>query len=113
MRREDEQLVEITVEVGGHKQTCENEIKRVCMVEWAFRTEDFFHRTSDDRKHQLLEASALGTLYGGEDADDIIQRIERAVWRANGGMCHVEVRAVNYRHPSECKSLIDPELQVA
>ena len=113
MRRDDERLVEMTVEVGGHQRTRENEIKRVCMVEWAFRNEDFFHRLADDGQHQLLEASALGTLYGGEDADDIIQRIERAVWRANSGMCHVDVRTVNIGDPQEWNSVIEPELQVA
>ena len=113
MRREDERLVEMTVEVGGHHRTHESEIKRVCMVEWAFRNDDFFHRRSDDGKKQLLEASALGTLYVGDEVDEIIQRIERAIWRANGGMCHVEVRVVNLSNPSEWNSVIEPELQVA
>ena len=113
IRREDEALVEITVEIGGHKQARENEIKRVCMVEWAFRDDDFFHRPSDDGKRQLLEASALGTIYRGEDVADIVQRLERAIWRANGSMCHVEVRTVNLTTPPEWKSAIEPELQVA
>jgi hypothetical protein len=116
MRRDDERLVEMTVEIGGHQQVRENELKRVCMVEWAFRNEDFFHRTADDGKHQLLEASALGTLYSDDDVDDIVQRIERAVWRANGGMCHVAVRVVNLSNPSEWKYAIEEtecELQVA
>ena len=111
--RRDERLVELTVEIGGHQQTRENEIERVCMVEWAFRNDDFYHRPAGDGKHQLLEASALGTLYGGEELDDIIQRIERAVWRANGGMCHVEVRAMNLSNPREWNTAIVSEPQVA
>lgn len=111
--RRDERLVELTVEIGGHQQTRENEIERVCMVEWAFRNDDFYHRPAGDGKHQLLEASALGTLYGGEELDDVIQRIERAIWRANGGMCHVEVRAMDLSNPPEWNAAIESEPQVA
>ena len=113
MRRGNERLVELTVEIGGHQQARENEITRVCMVEWAFRNDDFYHRPTDDGKDQLLEASALGTLYASDELDDIIQRMERAIWRANGGMCHVEVRAMNLGNPPEWNAAIESEPQVA
>jgi hypothetical protein len=113
MRREQERLIELTVEIGGHKPACEEEIKRVCMVEWAFRNEDFFHKLADDREHQLLEASALGSLYSGDDVNEIVHRIERAVWRANGEMCHVEVRAMSLSNPPEWQHILDEELQAA
>ncbi len=84
---------EITVEIGGHKKTREKEIKRVCMVEWAFRDDDFFHVLAGRSRKKLLQASALGVLYGDDDAQDVIARIERAIWRANDGMCHVQATA--------------------
>jgi len=114
MRREEETLVELTVEIGGHNRSREKEIKHACMVEWAFREEDFFHKPSNDGKQQLLEASALGTLYGGEDADDIIHRLEHAIWRTNGTMCHVEVNAVAFNRPSLLLSVAEEsELLIA
>lgn len=110
----NECLLEVTVEIGGHHKSQETEIKRVCMVEWNFRVDDFFHRPSDDGKHQLLEASALGTIWGDEDVDGLTQRIERAVWRANGRMCHVEVRVVDIHGPSRWQRPVeDYELQIA
>lgn len=90
-----EQLCELTIEIGGYRKDLEKEIIRVCMVEWAFREDDFFEKPVDHSKNYLLEASALGTLYAGENASDIVQRLEQAVWRANGDkMCHVEVRVM-------------------
>lgn len=110
----NERLLEVTVDVGGHHKAKEAEIKRVCMVEWNFREDDFFHRLADDGKHILLEASALGTIYGDEDVDEFIQRMERAVWRVNGRMCHVEVRVVDIHVPSRRQSPVeDYELQIA
>jgi hypothetical protein len=115
MRQEEERLIEMTVEIGGHRNAREDEIIRACMVEWSFRKEDFFHRPTGDERPQLLEASALGTLYGGEDADDIIHRLERAIWRVNGGMCHVEIRAVGLNSPAQWTPVIEEnehELQI-
>jgi len=107
-----ETLIEITVEVGGHRKEREKEIKRACMVEWAFRDDDFYYVSVDGTKRTLLQASALGALYGGDDKQDIVERIERAVWRANCGMCHVEVSArhMNSRGLFESAMADDGEL---
>lgn len=103
-----ESLCEITIEIGGYRKDKEKAIIKACIVEWAFREEDFFKKPSDDKRKKLLEASALGTLYDGEDANDIVQRLERAVWRANCGMCHVEVHAVCMDKPlSTCEQILD------
>ena len=94
-----ETLCDITIEIGGYRKQQEREIKRVCMVEWAFRTDDFCHIPVKGSRKMMLQASAMGTLYGGEGMQDIVERLERSVWRANGGMCHVKVtaRCVNSR----------------
>ena len=109
MRIEEEQLVDLTVEIGGYKKDREKEIKRVCMLEWAFREDDFSYKPSEDGKHRLLEASALGTAYGEVDLQDTIQRIERAVWRVNGGMCHVEIKTMGVNHLPRLHTLLQSE----
>ena len=108
-----ERLCEVTVEIGGHRKVREKEIIKACMVEWSFREDDFFHRPSDDGRHQILEASALGTLYADDDEQEIIGRLERAVWRVNGGMCHVEVRTVLVRRSGWHVPVNEEELQIA
>jgi len=110
MKMEEEQLVELTVEIGGHRRDYEKEIRRVCMIEWAFREDDFSYKPSEDGKHRLLEASALGTAYGDADLDETIQRIERAVWRANGGMCHVEIKTMGVNHLPRLHTLMQSEV---
>jgi len=105
-----ERLCEITIEIGGYRKDKEKIIINACMVEWSFREDDFFKKPSTDKRKKLLEASALGTLYDGEDANDIIQRLERTVWRSNCGMCHVEVHAVCIDKPV---STCEPELACA
>ena len=101
-----ERLCEITIEIGGYTKDKEKKIIKACMVEWAFREDDFFKNSSDDKRNNLLEASALGTLYDGEDTNDIVQRLERAVWRSNCGMCHVEIHAACMDKPA---SICEPE----
>lgn len=98
---EAERLCEITIEIGGYKKDKEKELIKACMVEWAFREDDFFKKPPNDKREKLLEASALGTLSDGEDANEIAQRLERAVWRINGCICHVKVHAVCMNKPSE------------
>lgn len=110
-------LCELTVTIGGYDKTREKLIKYACMVEWSFRQDDFIFIKPGSEYRHLLQASSLGTLYENEDASWIIERLERAIWRANNGMCHVEVvtREIN-REPSLEPIVFvedDPELQVA
>jgi hypothetical protein len=92
-----ERRYELTLEIGGHRREVEKEIRRVCMVEWAFKEGDFTHeRAQDQRNKWLLTASAIGSVFESEDIAEIVARIERAVWRANGGMCHVQVTAAEF-----------------
>lgn len=108
-----ETLCEFTIEIGGHKKDREKEIIKACMVEWNFRKDDFFHHPADDGKHEILEASALGTLYADYDEKDVIERLERAIWRINGGICHVEVRATHLNKPGYSVFVGEEELQIA
>jgi hypothetical protein len=85
-----ERKYEIEMEVGGHRKEREGKIIRSCMVEWGFGKDDFDHVRSNCGRRKLLRAAALSHVSEGERIEDIVERIERAVWRANGGMCHVE-----------------------
>lgn len=110
-----ERLCELTVTVGGYNKPREKCIIAACMVEWCFRKYDFgFVKPECGRRH-LLQASAMGTLYEFEQASGIIERIERAIWRANCGMCHVQVEAREYSRNLEPVILQeeDLELQIA
>ena len=81
---------------GGHARDREAAIIKACIVEWSFRPDDFYHCPVEGEEAELLRVSALGTLYGGEVEAEAVGRLERAVWRANGGMCHVDVDVVAY-----------------
>jgi hypothetical protein len=88
-----ERIFELTVDIGGHRKDYEKQIIAACMVEWGFKKDEFEHVPANCGRKKLLQASGLGAISDNEQIDEIVARIERAVWRANGGeMCHVEVR---------------------
>lgn len=89
-----ERAFELTVELGGYDKNKEQDIIKACLVEWNFREEDFLHHLAIDGKSDILEASAVGILYEDEDKNEFAKRFSRAVWRANGTLCHVEVRVM-------------------
>lgn len=88
-----ERMFDISIEVGGHRKEREKAIIAACKVEWGFRDDDFGHVRANGRGKWLLQASALCTISDGEMIEDIVARIEHAVWRENGGMCHVQCDA--------------------
>lgn len=107
-----DRLFEITVQIGGHRQEREESIVKACMVEWAFREEDFLRCPSEDGTTQLIQVSALGMVLAGEDVQEIVGRLERAVWRANGRMCHVNVETMALdKAPSPFSSADEDEYQ--
>ena len=91
---------DLTVQIGGYKKEREAAIRRACKVEWPFRDYDFAFVPAACGDNLLLEASALGAVYDGENIDAIVATIERAVWQANGGMCHDDVQAVRLAESS-------------
>jgi len=56
-------------------------------------------------RKRLLQASALGSIYDGEDVTDVVGRIEQAVWRSNGGMCHVQCHLLRMGEIGGCRVL--------
>ena len=107
-----ERRMEVVLEVGGYNREREKEIMTACMVEWNFRDDDFSRSRGAFGQRKLLRAAALGTLLDGEDRDDIVKRIENAVWRANNNPCHVAVgtRAVGWT-PLDCDTPEDEEYE--
>ena len=60
-------------------------IKAAASEEWDFEDWNEFEGT--------LTASADGKLCAGETDQEFAERLARAVWKANGGPCEVEVQA--------------------
>lgn len=112
-----ERLCELTVTIGGYNKPREKQIRAACMVEWSFRKDDFVFIKPECGRRSLLQASSMGTLYENEDANWVIERLERAIWRANGLLCHVEVQAReisrNFAHEVVPPIEEDVEVQVA
>ena len=110
-----DRLCELAVTIGNYNKLREKSIISACMVEWCFRKDDFSFVKPECGRKRLLQASSMGTLYEFEDTKWIIERIERAVWRANNGLCHVEVVAREYSRNLEPVIIQEdePELQIA
>jgi hypothetical protein len=109
-----ERIFEVTVEIGGHRKDCEKQIIAACMVEWGFREDEFEHVPANYGRKKLLQGSGLGAISDNEQIDEIVARIERAVWRANGGsICHVEVRHMFMKIGSTCAPAAEePEMEI-
>ena len=113
-----DRLCELTVTIGGYRKPREKSIMDACMVEWCFRKDDFGFVSAPSGRRKMLQATAMGTLYAAEEASQIMERMERAVWRANDGeICHVEVEAREYERNITVEPVVmtedDAELQVA
>jgi hypothetical protein len=110
-----ERLCELTVTIGNYNKLREKSIIAACMVEWCFKKYDFGFVKPECGRRRLLQASSMGSLYEFEQASGIIERIERGVWRANGGICHVEVLAREYTRNLEPVIIQEDEaeLQIA
>jgi hypothetical protein len=89
---EGERIFELTVEIGGYRKDREKEVIKACMVEWGFREDEFERVPANCGRKKLLQASGLGAISDNEQIDEIVARIERAIWRANSQICHVEVK---------------------
>ena len=88
---------EMTVEIKDYKTNRLKKIIRACREEWNFAPDDFIReRTNPVAKHyDKVIATAEGNLCGGETEHEFADRLAQAIWKANGGYCHVAVRAMN------------------
>jgi len=87
---------EMTVEIKDYRARNLPKIIRACCDEWDFEPDDFTRQRTDPlkRRYDTVIATAQGNLCGGEQEHEFAKRLAMAVWKANGGFCLVEVRAV-------------------
>ena len=86
---------EMTVEIKDYKARNLPKIVRACRKEWDFAQDDFIREKTNPLKRRFdkVIATAQGSLCGGEEEHEFANRLVRAVWKANGGYCYVEVHA--------------------
>jgi hypothetical protein len=80
---------EMSVEVSGHDRAKVAEIQAAAEQEWEF--DDWWFAGDDDAA--TMHASGQNSLCGGETEEEFTERLSLAIWRANGGYCHVSVDA--------------------
>lgn len=87
---------EMTVEIKDYKARNLPKIIRACCEEWDFDADDFTRQRTDPlkRRYDTVIATAQDNLCGGEQEHEFAKRLAVAIWKANGGFCPVEVRAV-------------------
>jgi hypothetical protein len=86
------------VTVSGHVPLHLDAIKKAAEEEWPF--EDW-HESAG-----TWTSYAEGYLCGGECDEEFAERLSKAVWRANGAFCEVQVRAFFLKElPVESHSL--------
>ena len=61
--------------------------------EWEIDHEYCHGVSTDEEEPRFLSASGESYLCGGESEEEFADRIALAIWKANGGCCHIEVIA--------------------
>ena len=81
---------EMSVEVSGHDPAKVAEIQAAAEQEWPF---DDWWFAGERRREQRCTHPGRDNLCGGETEEEFTERLSLAIWRANGGYCHVSVDA--------------------
>ena len=86
---------EMSITVKDYKAKRLKRIIRACQEEWDFATDDFIRERTDPmaKRFDKVIATAQDSLTGGESEQEFGDRLARAIWKANGGYCHVDVYA--------------------
>ena len=77
---------EMSVSIEGFDPAKADEIKHSAEAEWPF--EDWY-----THENKNMSASGQSNLCGGESEQEFSERLTKAIWKANGGFCKVEVCA--------------------
>jgi hypothetical protein len=91
----------MSIKITGHDENKAHAIFKAIKKEWDFQDEFLNDITAqeDEPAKQTADRprflSAYGESYlgGGESEDQFTDRIALAVWKANGGYCHIQVDA--------------------
>lgn len=84
---------EMRVQVTDFKKSRLNRIEKACIEEWSFDSETFSVEV-DSKNVRTLTGNGTDSLCGGESEEEFADRLARAVWKANGSYCEVEVQAL-------------------
>lgn len=85
-------MYEMQVTIFGHNPEKVEEIEKAANEEWPF---DLFEQAADDEAERTaLWGSGQGSLSGGESDSEFTTRLSKAVWKANGKFCTVQVHAI-------------------
>jgi hypothetical protein len=82
---------EMSVEVSGYDPAKVAEIQAAAEQEWPF--DDWWRAGDENDSAATMHASGQNSLCGGESEEEFTERLSLAIWRANGGYCHVSVDA--------------------
>jgi hypothetical protein len=82
---------EMSVEVSGYDPAKVAEIQAAAEQEWPF--DDWWRAGDESDSAATMHASGQNSLCGGESEEEFTERLSLAIWRANGGYCHVSVDA--------------------
>ena len=83
-------LYDMTVDISGHDTANVSQIQAAAGGEWPF---DDWWLSEEDADEPGMQASAQGSLCGGESEEEFVARLSVAIWRANGSYCQVVVDA--------------------
>jgi hypothetical protein len=84
---------EMAVIITGFEKSRLQKIKKACRAEWDFE-QDEFSVDGDAKSLRALTGHGISSLCGGESEEEFSDRLSKAVWKANGKYCGVEVQAL-------------------
>jgi hypothetical protein len=83
----------MSLKITGHDENKADAIFTALKKEWDFQDEFLNDITAPEDEPRFLSAYGESYLGGGESEEQFTDRIALAVWKANGGYCHIEVIA--------------------
>jgi hypothetical protein len=92
---------EMAVIITGFEKSRLQKIKKACRAEWDFE-QDEFSVDGDAKSLRTLTGHGIGSLCGGESEEEFSDRLAKAVWKANGKYCEVEVGASYLENDPPC-----------
>jgi hypothetical protein len=95
----------MSIKITGHDEKKAHAIFKAIKKEWDFQDEFFHDITAQEDEPRFLSAYGEGYLCGGESEEEFTDRIALAVWKANGGYCHIQVDAT-YLEDLPCETHI-------
>jgi len=82
----------MSIKITEHDKNKVSDILSAIKKEWEVRDECCCNPTDEDCQN-FLSAYGESFLSGGESEEEFTDRIALAVWKANGGYCHIQVDA--------------------